>query len=530
MNYPTYTTESGEKLQILPGSRFSKRELSDRLSLMKIPNPYKDRPSMIQLYEESLNVQGNLSKILQKLRADTEEINAKFNHGRPASMYNQGQGETILNKVINIQTNMEPYGPIEHHVNLTHRHPTNNQQLVENPFLTTSQISNNEENINTNNYNNNNNNQYSQNIFLNRNNRAQHSYAPGNESNANQQKSGLNFQERPGSYSNSNRYSQNFNEERESSNTPEFVSFSGNNNGKKINSNPDKNIPPKKFIEDNDDNERPKNFFTQINTQGRLSTQPNNTMDFNNNYNYERGNQNNINRNTINVIDNRQAVFAEGGEGGEGGDDNNNPAKDFDAETNYSRFSAFKSFYHDKVYKNRREILKYMARAAIIAFIIASAIYVINNYGSEIGNSVTAFFNNLFTNPREILVNGVFGFIAGVFFGLVRYFYITVPLLIIAIGAIIYYHKKKFETKLNAIMEAIIDELKKTKQNNDGIRMITESELIKRMAQMFKINPERFQKKYWPALKILRRDRVEIKMGTYKDENENVIKFWYLNE
>ncbi len=220
--------------------------------------------------------------------------------------------------------------------------------------------------------------------------------------------------------------------------------------------------------------------------------------------------------------------------GGRGdGDGNNNPPQDgnndqeFDRESNYTSLSGIKSFYNNKIYKNRREIGNGLLIALIAAFIIVSIVYILHNYGSQLGEYSNNFFANI-TSPTAV-IRGIFGFITSIFFNTFRYWYITIPLLLILCAIIYFLHKKKFENKCKDIMKAIIKDLMETEPDEQGFRKISENDLITKYSKMFNINEKRFRKKYWPELKKMRRDEKSLKTLTIKDEQSGQdILCWFL--
>lgn len=578
---------NNQNVYLLPGSRFGKRELEDRLSLMGVQSSIKDKKSMINLYESALSDSSNLKKIFDKVRADTEEINRKFNGERKtASFANNDVGRGIEKKVINIKSNIEPFNDREQQVNVSKAYNSNNYRLSQNPFISESQgqyqdmptveniVSGGGRGYSYNNINNQNNNNFiNTNVNNNRNTVKTFNNDDDDDednnyyNNRNNNKNTRIIQTinlRPGgnknpNYTNNNNNT-NINENRNVNNN--YINKDQYNirerpqeeehylsNSRKISLN--RNINTNSNVNNNNyrntvgvsDSRKytnnPNNYEMSQNQNQRRNTFDNQKFYEEDNFQPPLGNtRQNINQFVNNPPQEQRGILVSGENdehiGGRGdGDGNNNPPQDgnndqeFDRESNYTSLSGIKSFYNNKIYKNRREIGNGLLIALIAAFIIVSIVYILHNYGSQLGEYSNNFFENI-TSPTAV-IRGIFGFITSIFFNTFRYWYITIPLLLILCAIIYFLHKKKFENKCKDIMKAIIKDLMETEPDEQGFRKISENDLITKYSKMFNINEKRFRKKYWPELKKMRRDEKSLKTLTIKDEQSGQdILCWFL--
>ena len=157
---------NGEKIILLPGSRFSKNELKFRLKEMDIKdNNSQDKEYLSKLYDASLNDYNNCIKIIQRLKKDTNNMNSKLELSQRPSMPSNLKTSNNLaqNKIMNISYDVRNYLPNsrEQQINIIKPVHTNRGKYVQNPFI--SSISgqyfnnsyNNEINNKINSYNNN---------------------------------------------------------------------------------------------------------------------------------------------------------------------------------------------------------------------------------------------------------------------------------------------------------------------------------------------------------------------------------------
>ena len=157
---------NGEKIILLPGSRFSKNELKFRLKEMDIKdNNSQDKEYLSKLYDASLNDYNNCIKIIQRLKKDTNNMNSKLALSQRPSMPSNLKTSNNLaqNKIMNISYDVRNYLPNsrEQQINIIKPVHTNRGKYVQNPFI--SSISgqyfinsyNNEINNKINSYNNN---------------------------------------------------------------------------------------------------------------------------------------------------------------------------------------------------------------------------------------------------------------------------------------------------------------------------------------------------------------------------------------
>ncbi len=157
---------NGEKIILLPGSRFSKNEIKYRLKEMDVKdNNSQDKEYLAKLYDASLNDYNNCLKIIQRLKKDTNNMDLKLTMSQRPSLPSNLKNSNNLaqNKMINISYDVKNYHPNsrEQQINIIKPVHTNRGKYVQNPFI--SSISgqyfnnsyNNEINNKINSYNNN---------------------------------------------------------------------------------------------------------------------------------------------------------------------------------------------------------------------------------------------------------------------------------------------------------------------------------------------------------------------------------------
>lgn len=120
-----------ESLIILPGNRFTKKELEGRLNQMGIDyNPYSNKNDLILLYDSNIRYDNNKILIYEKLRRDTQTMNIKNDstqqrHSLPPNIpypNSAGASNIVQGKAINISTesiepfNIKKYNNVNQHI------------------------------------------------------------------------------------------------------------------------------------------------------------------------------------------------------------------------------------------------------------------------------------------------------------------------------------------------------------------------------------------------------------------------------
>ena len=130
---------NGEQIILIPGSRFSKMELKQRLKEMDIKdNNIQDKEYLNQLYDSSLQNAQNYIKIIQRLKKDTNNINSKMintqRQSMPSNLINSNNLPQY--KIMNISYDVKNYSNSrEQQINIIKPIHTNKGKYVQNPFI-----------------------------------------------------------------------------------------------------------------------------------------------------------------------------------------------------------------------------------------------------------------------------------------------------------------------------------------------------------------------------------------------------------
>lgn len=519
MNYQTIRMNN-ESIVIVPGSKFTKNELKSRLHSMDIDaNDIQDKNSLINLYESTLSNNYNKFKIFKKLREDTEIYNSKLGLRQRESILasnNNTMPNNSKNNIINTTYEVKPFNSNnikQHDLNII-KSNISNISKGGNSYNTNSFINSNNEvlsniignlsnnnhsllknsNKNTNNYlsinnnysidnnisqisknnrfiNNTNKDMNNRNILNNRNNsinninnKSSNEYYQ--EENKNKKMSNQNYREEKNTGINRNNNSKN-----------SFIENSSNDNSKVYTQNPEPNYQKR----------NQSIFHSMINN----NSSSNNFSYYNKNNNtYSSYNPFNDNKRRVIIEDIKQSSILTNM-----GEDVSNNHREPDEQSNYSIFSNFKDFKNSPLYKNRKKICLHIAISFLIVILVIGGFYLLSSFWDTL------------TDPGSI-INGIFGFIGFLFFGFIRYFYITIPLIILLFLMFIYLKKYLFKNKCEQTFNKILEDLMKNERNS--IR-INEDDIFINYFQNSGIKYEKFVKKYLPILRNMRRDNPRLK-------------------
>ena len=546
INYPVFTYNN-QSIVLLPGSRFTKNELVSRLHQMNIDsNNIQNKNALVNLYESSLQKNENKLKIFDRLRKDTELLNSKLGMSGRQSVQASNMNTMSNNsktKIINISADVKPFSPDNNNninnnnsikqINLQSR--VNASEVSHNPLMPQNSQStqtaqfgyrNNEKNSYNDNYlnsrnfqNNNNNNSNNNKVYTNTGN----SY---NNYNQNQNQSQNPYYD---NMNNSILNKSNMN----NSNMYRSREFNNNNNSNRyiedINTNINMSNNNRYPNQDNNyRNSNRNNYSMMQQSQSQSQYQDNNNPMLrsgnntnNNSSNYNSMNPTNFTSNyTPNYLDSQTRMIMEpqGGQqeprGQEQMSDNRPYKREPDEESNLSLFSTFKN---SPLYKNRREICINVFIALIVICFAVGALSLIVKFWDAIVD--------VLTDPRRLFVDGIFGFISSLFFGSVRYFYITIPLILLIIFLIIYFQKYRVKKICEEILKKIRDDLMNG-QNN----VIYQDDFYKKYAESYGISEKEFRERYLPVLKRMRsRQDLNMKIGEERTDNGKSVSYWFLN-
>ena len=490
-NYPTFDF-NGQTLLILPGIKFSKKELVDRLTRMRInTNNSTDKNYLSQLYDSNILNDNLKLSILGKLQKDTENMGARLGISQRQSLpvnyptnfsriSNNNQG-----KAINISVD-EPIQIKEQQINIVKPIHTNKGQLTHNPFISMG----------------NNNNNTSEKVYVN--NISNNTINPyGSKQNKNYDTE-VNQQKFNNNNLNANKAYY--------TNNPD-TNINNNINTETFNYNPYKlNYDNINYINDNSNNQ----FKQQNNFNNNNSNRNSINMYESSNNNSKNDSDNKKDKNVITTTilpDYRQPIYANNPRVIENNINmNNNFNREADEESNFSFFSAFRPFKETTLYKNRKQLYNSLLYLIIIVFLIYGIYYFCRS-----DFSITDFFSDATS------------YITSMVTGAIQYFYITIPLILLIILSYIFIKHQLFKKKCKEVIKKIIRDLENSRRNERGVASMSEDDIYRRYFQDKGVSYKEFVKKYLPQLKKLRRNELRLKLSSYVENNKNVIYWEYQN-
>ena len=529
-----------EEIIIIPGSHFSKIELKSRLKEMDIKdNNIQNKEYLSKLYDSSLNDYQNCLKIIQRLRKDTNSINSKLNKSQRQSMPTNFKSSYNLaeSKMMNISNDIKDYYPYsrEQLIKIVKPMHTNKGKYVQNPFLSSIQ---------------------GQGFNNSYNNEINNKLGTYNENNFNFEKDNI---------SNINRINNNSSFLSDDNNLFKYKGSSLNTDMNNINkSNNISQYPPEEKIEidevnnNNIQNNPYNNNYESKNERFDINSDENNykrpskrltyqTNALKNDINYINS-KNNKNRKTLtsmphsynineipynSVMQNKQNNPPKISENNptllnknEGGNyvEENEIKKDSDEVSTFSLFSAFDKFKKYPIYKNKIFILIHLLILLSILCLVISLFHVINNSWESICNLFSNILN-FFSNPKYIF-DTIISYISSLFLIPINYWYITIPIIILAVVFYLFIKRYIFKKRCNEILEKIVNDLRESEN-----RAISEEDICLKYSKMYGISYNKFVKKYLPRLQKLRRndENNRLKLSSVNN-NEKEYIFWELNE
>ena len=537
--YPTFNIND-EEIIIIPGSHFSKIELKSRLKEMDIKdNNIQNKEYLSKLYDSSLNDYQNCLKIIQRLRKDTNSINSKLNKSQRQSMPTNFKSSYNLaeSKMMNISNDIKDYYPYsrEQLIKIVKPMHTNKGKYVQNPFLSSIQ---------------------GQGFNNSYNNEINNKLGTYNENNFNFEKDNI---------SNINRINNNSSFLSDDNNLFKYKGSSLNTDMNNINkSNNISQYPPEEKIEidevnnNNIQNNPYNNNYGSKNERFDINSDENNykrpskrltyqTNALKNDINYINS-KNNKNRKTLtsmphscnineipynSIMQNKQnnpPKISENNPTLLNKNEENNYVekneikKDSDEVSTFSLFSAFDKFKKYPIYKNRIFIIIHLLILLAILCLVISLFHVINNSWESICNLFSNILN-FFSEPKYIF-DTIISYISSLFLIPINYWYITIPIVILAVVFYLFIKRYIFKKRCNEILEKIVNDLRESEN-----RAISEEDICLKYSKMYGISYNRFVKKYLPRLQKLRRNdgNNRLKLSSVNN-NEKEYIFWELNE
>ena len=496
-------------------------------------NNIQNKNALVNLYESSLQKNENKLKIFDRLRKDTELLNSKLGMSGRQSVQASNMNTMSNNsktKIINISADVKPFNPDNNNnisnnssikqINLQSR--LNTSEVSYNPLMSQNSQSNQTAQFG---YRNNEKNSYNDNYLNSRN-------FQNNNNNLNNNKVYTNTGNSYNNYNQNQNQSQNqYYDNMNNSSMYRSREFNNNNNSNRYKEdiNTDINMSNNNRYPNQDNNYRNSNrnnysMMQQSQSQYQDNNNPmfrsgNNTNNNSNNFNSM--NPTNYSSNyTPNYLDSqtRMIMQPQGGQQEPMGQEqmsNNRPYKrEPDEESNLSLFSTFKN---SPLYKNRREICINVSIAFIVICFAIGALSLIVKFWDAI--------MDVLMDPRRLFVDGIFGFISSLFFGSVRYFYITIPLILLIIFLIFYFQRYRVKKICEEILKKIRDDLMNRPNN-----VIYQDDFYKKYAGSYGISEKEFRERYLPVLKRMRkRQDLNMKIGEERTDNGKSVSYWFLN-
>ena len=268
----------------------------------------------------------------------------------------------------------------------------------------------------------------------------------------------------------------------------------------------------------NNQNQSPK--YNNDNNLNSISLSIQNAIKDNNNNSQMMQNANNNNNNYRNV---RRPMAA----------NNMSVIQESDDEDDKSNFSFASNINRVKEYFNNKENRDFCFNILTI-IIIGLLILVVISYGLRFSRSIadgTAKVFETVTNPRRLFIDLIWGLIKAIIVGIFwKYAFYTISLAIFSFAGYIFMQKYNFKKICKEIIEDIKKELRRKPVDNNGMRTMSEKEIISRYVQKYNIDHNIFVKKYLKKLNELRKKQNSLKTCQTINENGVTMTYWYLNE
>ena len=584
--YPSFNL-NGEKILLVPGSRFSKNELKFRLKEMNIKNINSENKEYLnQLYDSSINDYQNCLKIIGSLKRDTNNMNSKLEKSQRQSMPPNLTASNNLsqNKVMNISYDVKNYPPNsrEQQIRIIKPIHTNKGRYVQNPFISsvTGSYFNNSYNNNINNLNLKTSNNANINSGMNEFNNMADIEGDKLKNNNNYLSNNYEFNLEKSNISNINKVNNNSSFLSDNNNLfkyqvpNEYGEINEDINNKGLNDYKNNNIYPSQYqpeekiqVEDYNNNNINENnnmiihnnipnYNQHENKQHgiiqeenkmnnnrkpskRLSYQPNGLKHDINQYNNKSRksyssqphliNINEIPYNSVmqNIKNNesnaRNEVNPPIQEEDKICESKNELQKESDEVSTFSLFSAFSNFKKYPLHKNYKFIIIHLFLLLIIIGFCTSLSVLL--YKSW--DSITSFISNVLeflSEPKEIL-DIITSYFSSIILYPINYWYMIIPILITIFVLYFFMRKYLFKKRCKEIFEKIVKDL----HENDNQNRISEDDICKRYSEMYGISYKKFLKKYLPQLRKLRRDDNRLKVSSVINKEKEYI-FWELCE
>ena len=514
VNYPVFTFNN-ESVIIRPGREFSKNELNSRLHQMGFQlNEMKDKNTMAGIYDSYLQNNQNKLKIFNILRKDTQMRNSRLGLNQRESVTpSNTMSNASKSKHINISNEVRPFDQGNRRVqeiNISQKIYTNKPEYTPNTFI--SNNANQEQDNETVDYRypNNFNQKSMEQSFSN----SRNFQNPSNNMNVNHRSEINNYQNFDNSKNNYN-----------NSNNENYPSFNNENSNRVRENNINNSINEKFYTNKGTPYNNQSQEFNSSNLRNSNSNQfrnnnysnNNNNNNYINNNNYNSGNMNQ-NSQRMNIEPNHQPPVSYRQQIPSGINNNINQIREPDEESEFSVFSTFRKLKNTPFYKNRKHICINIALSLLIICLVIGFLKLINAYW----DSITEYFSDL---GNRGFVDAVIDFTSSIFSGAFRYFYITIPLILLIFLIVLALKGYLINKRCEEIFRNIVNDLRNGNIRS-GNRYLSYDDIYRDYVQKYGVSKEEFKKKYIKVLEGMRRNTSGMKKCNLRDNNGNDILIW----
>ena len=330
--------------------------------------------------------------------------------------------------------------------------------------------------------------------------------------------------------------SQNFNMNQNYSNSPKQSYYNNSNqeysNRNSINMNLPNSYPPNKYERKNcikNENE----FINYSNNSNKYNNDNSGTNAISlsiqnaindNNRNLQMGQSINSFQNYPNNLNRNQPIMVNNSQNSLDYQD------DGDAQSTFSLASKFEQVKDYFSNKENRDFCWNIVQMVIIGIIIFTIFRYCIRFSHSVGEKVKETAE-IIKHPGQTLRNVISGLLNLIFVEICwKNIYIILTFGVVAY--IVYRLKAKFEFEAlcKQIMEDIKEELRKKQPNKEGIRAMTESEILSKYSKKYNIDFNLFAKKYFKELEKLRMKDHSLKKCQIINKEGSRLPAWYLTE
>lgn len=151
------------------------------------------------------------------------------------------------------------------------------------------------------------------------------------------------------------------------------------------------------------------------------------------------------------------------------------------------------------LYKNKKKLCIDLLYLLVLVFLGFGLFYFLINNSSTIVDHLKNLLG-LIASPSK-LKKSILDLICIIFYGIVKYIYYIIPLIIIFIFLFVFIKHFLFKKRCKDILNKIIKDLNNSKRDEMGIMRINEDQIYYKYFVNYGVNYKEFIKKYLPELK-----------------------------